>query len=72
MTDFGNTEERAAALRVALACKAINEAITAAARVGVNCKVIDLVSEWDDPSRLQVDRMERRTMILPAQQETAP
>jgi hypothetical protein len=65
MMDFGNTEERQAALRIAVACKELNSAIADASNLGVNVKIVDLAKHWDDPSQLQVDRMERRTMILP-------
>lgn len=65
MSDFGTEEERAAALKVAEACKALNDAIWHAGYIGVNVKVVDLADSWDDHSNLRVERMERRTMILP-------
>jgi hypothetical protein len=65
MTDFGTPEERAAALRVCEACKALNDALSDAGRAGVNIKIIDLNKSWDDPTRLRIERMERRVPILP-------
>lgn len=65
MTDFGTPEERALALRVCDACTALNNAIRSAQNIGVNVKVVDLAGTWDEPSKLQVERMERRVMILP-------
>jgi hypothetical protein len=65
MRDFGTPDERAAALRVAEACQALNNAISDASHVGVNVKIVDLEEDWDSPSRFQIHRMERRTMILP-------
>jgi hypothetical protein len=64
MTDFGNSEERAVALRVALACKELNEAISQAQHLGVYVKVVDIAADVHE-SNLQVRTMERRTMILP-------
>jgi hypothetical protein len=63
-TDFGNSEERAVALRVALACKELNEAISHAQHIGIFVKVADLAADCHE-SNLQVRIMERRTMILP-------
>ena len=65
MTDFGTDEERDAALRVAEACKALNNAIWHASYIGVNVKIVDLSESWDDPTNLRIERMERRTVILP-------
>lgn len=63
MTDFGTPEERADALRIALACKELNSAIDAAAFF---VRVIDLrQNEPEKRSQMQVDCMERRVMILP-------
>lgn len=64
--EFGTQDERKAALNVAKACQDLNRAIFNAAHVGVNVRVIDLTEDWDEHSNLQVKRMERRTMILPA------
>lgn len=65
--EFGTPAERQAARAVAEACQALNRAIYDAAHVGVNVRIIDLTEEWDEHSNLQVHRMERRVMILPAQ-----
>lgn len=66
MIDFGSPEEREYALRIALACKRLNEAIEAASFF---VRVVDL--NRDNPntkSQMQIDVMEKRTMILPAQE----
>lgn len=64
---YGTAAERQAALRVVKACQELNSAIFDAAYAGVNVRVVDLNESWDDHSNLEVHRMERRTMILPAQ-----
>jgi hypothetical protein len=69
--DFGNPQEKAVALRVACACAELNKAIFDANFIGVNVKIVDLAENWDSHSNLQVHRMERRVMILPAEKESA-
>lgn len=68
MSDFGNPEERALALRVAVACKELNSAISAARHLGVFIKVADLSAAHHE-SNLTIRTMERRTMILPTNAE---
>lgn len=63
---FGTPEERDAALKVCEATKALNSAIWEAHHIGVNVKIIDIREEWDDPTELQIQRMERRVKILPS------
>jgi hypothetical protein len=66
MTDFGTVEERAVALRVALAAKEFNLRASEAYCLGLTVDVE--VSKSDSPT-LQIG-IERRTMILPTTLET--
>jgi hypothetical protein len=74
MTDFGSVDERAAALRVALAAKELNSAVCDAARLGVTVDItvltIDEFGRRTGYPFVQVG-MERRTMILPTKLEGA-
>jgi hypothetical protein len=68
--DFGNPEERAVALRVALAAKELNSAMLDAARIGISIDVEVLSGngiESLSPLPIVMIGMERRTMILPAE-----
>lgn len=64
MTDFGTPEERSVALRVAVACKELNAAISSAHNIGVFVRVAD-ISAAQHESHLTIRCMERRTTILP-------
>lgn len=64
MTDFGTAEERAVALRVALAAKELNRAISDAASLRLSVKINVLTGHKTACPIVQVG-MERRTMILP-------
>lgn len=62
VTDFGTPEERKDALRIALACRELNEAIKSARFL---VRVADLQPSAERSSELMVSIMERRTLILP-------
>ena len=67
MTDFGNPEERAAALRVALAAKELNSAVNDASALRLTVEIDILHTDQIGRPRnplIQVG-IERRTMILP-------
>jgi hypothetical protein len=65
LSDFGTADERAVALRVCEACIALNKAVSDAACIDVNVKIVDTQESWDDQSILRIARMERRTTIVP-------
>jgi hypothetical protein len=70
VTDFGNPEERAVALRVALAARDLNLAICDARCLGVSVDVAVVTGHPTSPPIVQVG-MERRVMIVPTALEAS-